>query len=311
MSESILEVLNVRKRFANTVALDGVSLTVEAGEVFGLLGPNGAGKTTLIKILCGLTDADGGEVRLFGRSFHKRDRDLRRLIGIGTQDLSIYPDLSARENLRFFGKLYGFQGHALDRSVDEVLEAVALTDRADDRAGTFSGGMKRRLNLAAAIVHRPKLLFLDEPTTGVDPQSRNHIFVQVKALNAAGMTVIYTSHYMEEVQALCRRIAVLDNGALKACDTLPNLLKKLDGRVRLTVHGADEAFSTRLGSLPNVKKVTPIEGGFELATDSIPELLPKVMKLSEELRATITAIEPREPTLERVFLYLTGRELRD
>jgi ABC-2 type transport system ATP-binding protein len=311
MSETILEVVNVRKRFAATVALDGVSLSVEAGEVFGLLGPNGAGKTTLIKILCGLTDADSGEVRLFGKPFHKADRDLRRLIGIGTQDLSIYPELSARENLRFFGKLYGFGGKQLETRVEEVLSAVALTDRANDRAGTFSGGMKRRLNLAAAIVHGPKLLFLDEPTTGVDPQSRNHIFGQVKKLNAVGMTVIYTSHYMEEVETLCRRIAILDGGSVRACDTLPHLLKKLDGRLRFTVQDVNPAFAERLGGLPNVKKVSSIDGGFELSTDSIPTLIPKVMTLGAELHTTITTIEPHEPTLERVFLHLTGRELRD
>jgi ABC-2 type transport system ATP-binding protein len=171
--------------------------------------------------------------------------------------------------------------------------------------------MKRRLNLAAAIVHGPKLLFLDEPTTGVDPQSRNHIFGQVKALNAAGMTVIYTSHYMEEVQALCRRIAILDSGALRACDTLPNLLKLLDERVRFAIPSPSAAFAARLGALPGVKSVTPIDGGFEAAVESIPELLPRAVALSMELDSPITAIEPREPTLERVFLNLTGRELRD
>lgn len=311
MSEKILEVVDVRKRYGATLALDGVTLAVDANEVFGLLGPNGAGKTTLIKILCGLTDADSGEVRLFGRPFHKADRDLRRLIGIGTQDLSIYPDLSARENLQFFGKLYGLGGKSLANRVDEVLNAVALTDRADDRAGTFSGGMKRRLNLAAAIVHGPKLLFLDEPTTGVDPQSRNHIFGQVRALNATGLTVIYTSHYMEEVQTLCKRIAVLDAGKVRACDTLPHLLKILDGRVRFMVPNANPAFTTRLGGLTGVKNVKPIDGGFEITTDAIPELLPAVITLGVELHTTITAIELREPTLERVFLHLTGRELRD
>src|SRR5690348_2978412 len=175
MQPPVLEVVGVRKRYGKTVALDGVSLAIEEGEMFGLLGPNGAGKTTLINILCGLADADAGEVRLFGKPFSRNDREARRLVGIGTKDLSIYPDLSARENLRFFGKLYGIRGPELEQRVSELLSAVGLTDRADDRAGTFSGGMKRRLNLAAAVVHRPRLLFLDEPTTGVDPQSRNHI----------------------------------------------------------------------------------------------------------------------------------------
>jgi ABC-2 type transport system ATP-binding protein len=195
--------------------------------------------------------------------------------------------------------------------VDAVLEAVALTDRANDRAGTFSGGMKRRLNLAAAIVHEPRLLFLDEPTTGVDPQSRNHIFQQVKALNAAGVTVVYTSHYMEEVQALCRRIAILDGGALRACDTLPNLLNLLDRRVRLRLARPVAAFEPALAGLPGVKRVVATADGFDVTTDSIPELLPGVMTLAAELGTRVTAIEPREPTLERVFLHLTGRELRD
>ncbi len=311
MPEAVLEVRDVRKRFGETVALGGVSLIIEAGESFGLLGPNGAGKTTLISILSGLNDADSGEVKLFGQTFNRTKRDLRRLVGIGTQDLSIYPDLSARENLRFFGKLYGFGGKALQTRVDAVLAEVGLTDRANDRAGTFSGGMKRRLNLAAAVIHGPKLLFLDEPTTGVDPQSRNHIFRQVKALNAAGVTVIYTSHYMEEVQALCRRIAILDGGTLRACDTLPNLLKTLDGRVRFKLAAPVPGFEERLGKLPSAKQVKVIDNGFEVTADSVPELLPVVMTLAGELGATVTAIEPREPTLERVFLNLTGRELRD
>ncbi|VTU02109.1 antibiotic abc transporter atp-binding protein : ABC transporter-like protein OS=Bacillus sp. 1NLA3E GN=B1NLA3E_04635 PE=3 SV=1: ABC_tran [Gemmataceae bacterium] len=311
MPEQILEVTDVRKRFGDLAALGGVTLAVGAGELFGLLGPNGAGKTTLISILSGLTDADGGEVKLFGQPFNRAARDLRRLVGIGTQDLAIYPDLTPRENLRFFGKLYGLGGKSLESRVDAVLAEVGLTERANDRAGTFSGGMKRRLNLAAAVVHEPKLLFLDEPTTGVDPQSRNHIFRQVKALNAAGVTVIYTSHYMEEVQALCKRIAVLDGGKLLACDTLPNLLRTLDGRVRFTLAQPVAGFEERLAKVPGAKQVKALGGGIEVTTDSVPELLPVVMTLAGELGATVTAIDPREPTLERVFLHLTGRELRD
>jgi ABC-2 type transport system ATP-binding protein len=311
MSEPVLEVTDVRKHYGETVALGGVTLRVDEGELFGLLGPNGAGKTTLITILCGLTETDGGEVKLFGEPFNGSRRDLRRLVGIGTQDLAIYPDLSARENLRFFGKLYGLRGQALRTRVDAVLDAVSLTERANDRAGTFSGGMKRRLNLAVAIVHSPRLLFLDEPTAGVDPQSRNHIFRQVKSLNEAGITVIYISHYLEEVQTLCRRIAILDNGTLRACDTLPNLLKMLDRRVKFRLASPVGNFGERLVGLPGAKKVKPTDGGFEVTTDSVPELLPAVMALAGEMGATITAIEPHEPTLERVFLHLTGRELRD
>jgi ABC-2 type transport system ATP-binding protein len=311
MPEPILEVTDVRKRYGETTALVGVSLTVEAGQLFGLLGPNGAGKTTLISILSGLADADSGEVKLFGQRFSRATRDLRRLVGIGTQDLSIYPDLSARENLRFFGKLYGLRRAKLTKRVSDVLEAVGLAERADDRAGTFSGGMKRRLNLAAAVIHEPKLLFLDEPTTGVDPQSRNHIFRHVKALNEAGLTVIYTSHYMEEVEELCERIAILDGGKVLACDTLPKLLKLLDSRVRFRFSPVHPSLEERLAAMPGVKHSGPTEDGLEITTDSVPELLPRVISLAAELGTTVTTIEPRETTLERVFLHLTGRELRD
>jgi len=311
MQPPVLEVSGVRKRFGPTVALDGVTLRVGEGEVFGLLGPNGAGKTTLISVAVGLLDPDEGEVRLFGQPFGRSSRELRRLVGIGTQDLSIYPDLSARENLRFFGRLYGLSGSDLERRIDEQLAAVGLTDRADDRAGTFSGGMKRRLNLAAAVVHGPKLLFLDEPTTGVDPQSRNNIFEQVKALNAAGVTVVYTSHYMEEVQMLCRRMAILDNGQVRACDSLPNLLKMLDGSIRLTVANPPAGFADRLAAVPGVKAVEARPDGFKLVVTDVAPALAKVAALCAAAGVGLTAVTTREPSLERDFLQLTGRELRD
>jgi len=311
MPEPILEITDLRKRYGDIAAVDGVSLTVEAGEVFGLLGPNGAGKTTLLSIAAGLLPADGGSVKLFGQPFTRDSRELRHLVGLGTQDLSIYPELTGRENLRFFGKLYGLSGKELRSRVDEVLTAVGLTDRANDRASHYSGGMKRRLNLAAAIVHGPKLLFLDEPTTGVDPQSRNHIFEQVKALNAAGLTVIYTSHYMEEVQTLCRQIAILDNGKLLACNTLPNLLKCLDTTVRVTVTNAPPGFAEKLGAIPGVKRVKASDGTFELTVDEIGPVLAKVASDCVAAGAELTDVTTTEPTLERVFLNLTGRGLRD
>ncbi|MBX9584665.1 MAG: ABC transporter ATP-binding protein [Gemmataceae bacterium] len=311
MTAPVLEVADVRKRYGPTVALDGVSLSIGGGELFGLLGPNGAGKTTLISILTGLTDADGGTVRLFGEPFGRGRRDLRRLVGIGTQDLSIYPDLTARENLRFFGKLYGVRGDDLAGRIEEVLSAVGLSDRGDDRAGTFSGGMKRRLNLAAAVVHRPKLVFLDEPTTGVDPQSRNHIYQQVRALNAAGVTVVYTSHYLEEVEQLCRRIAILDGGRVRACDTLPDLLKTLDASLRVAVAGAPPGFAARLAAVDGVKSVAPADNGFKLVVEDLPPVLAKVAALCAAAGVELAAVSTREPTLERVFLHLTGRGLRD
>lgn len=311
MPEPVLEITDLRKRYGTTDALNGVSLTVESGELFGLLGPNGAGKTTLLSIAAGLTRADSGTVKLFGTLFTRDDREPRRLIGLGTQDLSIYPDLTARENLRFFGKLYGLGAKELSTRVEGVLSAVGLTDRANDRVATFSGGMKRRLNLAAAIVHGPKLLLLDEPTTGVDPQSRNHIFEQVKALNAAGLTVIYCSHYMEEVQTLCPRIAILDGGLVRVCDTLPNLLKRLDATVRVTVANAPADFAERLAAIPGVRRVEAADGDFRLVVEDTGSVLAKIASACADSGVELTAASTSEPTLERVFLSLTGRELRD
>jgi ABC-2 type transport system ATP-binding protein len=311
MSPPVLQVEGVRKQYGPTTALDGVSFSVEKGELFGLLGPNAAGKTTLLSVITGLIEPDSGSVRLNGREFRGSDRELRRLVGIGTQDLAVYPDLTARENLAFFGKLYGLHDPELAGRVDELLAAVGLADRADGRAGTFSGGMKRRLNLAVAVVHKPTLLLLDEPTTGVDPQSRNHIFDMVRGLNAAGMTVVYTSHYMEEVQALCQRIAILDRGKLVACDTLAALLTLFDARMRLVVPGAPSGFAERLARLPGVKKAVPTADGIELTTDAIGPLLPAVAAACRDAGVVPAAIETNEPNLEKVFLHLTGRALRD
>ena len=312
MAEPLLQVEAVRKRYGGIDALKGVSLAVEPGEVFGLLGPNGAGKTTLLSIVAGLLAPDGGTVRLTGRAFDPADRQLRRLVGIGTQDLAVYPELTARENLVFFGRLYGMGDPDLAARVAELLAAVGLTDRADDRAGTFSGGMKRRLNLAVAVVHRPTLLLLDEPTTGVDPQSRNHIFEMVRGLNRAGMTVVYTSHYMEEVQTLCRRIAILDDGQLKACSTLDDLLGLLGTTVRMTVQDPPTDFAARLGSLPGVKAVRPDLTGFTVAPGvNAGSVLPGLARLCAETGTRLTTLDVNEPTLEKVFLHLTGRGLRD
>lgn len=311
MPEPVLELTDVRKKYGRTVALDGISLTVEAGTVFGLLGPNGAGKTTTLSIASGLLNADSGTVKLFGKPFTRSDLAARHLVGMGTQDLSIYPDLTATENLRFFGKLYGLRGARLNARVASVLSAVGLTERANDRAGTFSGGMKRRLNLAAAIVHEPKLLFLDEPTAGVDPQSRNHIFEQVKALNAAGLTVVYTSHYLEEVQSLCERIAVIDGGTMRACDTLPNLLKRLDAAITIVVANAPAGFEEKLGAVAGVKRLRATEGQFELIVDDIGPALARVASLCAANGVELVSVTTHEPTLERVFLHLTGRGLRD
>jgi len=307
----VLEVADVRKSYGTVEALRGVSLSVEEGEMFGLLGPNGAGKTTLLSILACLIDRSAGSVRLFGKPLDRGDFEARRRIGIATQDVSLYPELTARENLSFFGQLYGLRGADLAKRVDEVLTFTALTDRADDRVGTYSGGMKRRLNLGAAVVHRPRLLFLDEPTTGVDPQSRHHIFEEVRALNASGVTVIYTSHYMEEVQALCPRIAILDHGAVIACDTKINLLRRLDGTLTVRVRGNSAAVAERAGQLPGVKILAAEGDTLTLAAADVRELTVRVVAILRELGVELIDLESQEPTLEKVFLHLTNTTVRD
>jgi ABC-2 type transport system ATP-binding protein len=311
MSPPILEIDAVRKRYGATTALDGVSLTVNAGELFGLLGPNGAGKTTLLSIVSGLIDADAGTVTLDGHRFRRDDRDHRRVVGIGTQDLAVYPDLTARENVLFFGNLYGLDRAKLKDRTEELLTAVGLHDRADHRAGTFSGGMKRRLNLAVAVVHSPKLLLLDEPTTGVDPQSRQLIFAIVKSLNAAGMTVVYTSHYMEEVQALCPRIAIVDGGKAIACDTMAHLLKLRPSGLKLKIDRVPEGFLERIRAIPGVASAITTTDGVAIETGAIGPLLPRLAEACRDAELTPTSLEVNESTLEKVFLHLTGHALRD
>jgi ABC-2 type transport system ATP-binding protein len=311
MAAPLLEVHDLHKRYGTNAALDGVSFQVQPGEIFGLLGPNGAGKTTLMSIVSGLLDPTAGEVRLRGQVFTRSRKDLRRLIGIVPQELAIYNELTARENLRFFGQLYGLAGRFLDRRVEEILAAVALADRADHRAGTFSGGMKRRLNLGAALVHGPALLLLDEPTTGVDPQSRNHIFEEVRRLNAGGLTIIYTSHYMEEVEALCPRLGIIDHGRLIACDTLEGLLRQLPGLLRLRVSGMTDAAHRRLAQLPDVSSERRDGKLIELECRDVKKSLLQLIPLLAEEGVELTGLEAEEPNLERVFLHLTGRALRD
>jgi linearmycin/streptolysin S transport system ATP-binding protein len=311
MAAPVLEVSDVRKTYGPIEALRGVSLAVGEGEVFGLWGQNGAGKTTLLSILACLIDPSAGSVRLFGKPLDRHDFETRRRIGIATQDVSLYPELTARENLSFFGRLYGLRGPDLAKRVDEVLTFTALTDRADDRVGTYSGGMRRRLNLGAAVVHRPRLLFLDEPTTGVDPQSRHHIFEEVRALNAAGVTVIYTSHYMEEVQALCPRIAILDHGSVIACDTRTNLLRRLEGTVAVRVAGNLPAVANRAKQLPGAKVLTAEGDTLTLAAADVRELTVRVVAILHELGVEMTGMEISEPTLEKVFLHLTDTTVRD
>jgi ABC-2 type transport system ATP-binding protein len=309
MGGAFLEVRNLERLYGTTRALDKVSFQVKSGEMFGLLGPNGAGKTTLLSILSCLLPPSGGEALLQGRRLSIHDLPIRRSIGIVPQELAIYGELTARENLVFFGELYDLRGQEVQHRVNRVLAAIGLQDRADSRVDTFSGGMKRRLNLGAALVHEPQLLLLDEPTTGVDPQSRNHIFEEIRRLNKEGVTVLYTSHYMEEVQALCNRVGIMDRGRLVACDTLPNLLRQLQGVIRVRVPQGTAALRERIAAFAPVRMLENAD--LELECHDVKATLLRVVSLLNELQLELTSLETEEPNLERVFLHLTGRALRD
>jgi ABC-2 type transport system ATP-binding protein len=311
MAEPLLKITDLRKRYGQVTALEGVGFEVHAGELFGLLGPNGAGKTTLLSIVSCLLEATSGEARILGRRASTGDRELRRSIGIVPQELAIYGELNARENLNFFGALYGLSGQRLERRVDEVLAAVGLTDRAGDRVERFSGGMKRRLNLGIALVHEPRLLLLDEPTTGVDPQSRNHIFEEVRRLAAEGVCIVYTSHYIEEVQALCSRVGIIDHGRLIACDDLATMLQKMDGLIRFRVPEVTPSLQERLRQIPGVHLNGEDAPYVELECLDVKAALMRLIALLNELQIELISLETTEPNLEHVFLHLTGRALRD
>lgn len=311
MSGASLQADNLTKHYGSVHSLNGVGFTVNPGEMFGLLGPNGAGKTTLLSILSLLLDPSLGSASLDGRSLRRNDRELKRWIGIVPQELAIYGELTARENLRFFGELYGLGGKKLGDRADAVLAIIGLEDRADSRAASFSGGMKRRLNLGVALMHEPRILFLDEPTTGVDPQSRNHLFEEIRRINRSGTTVIYTSHYMEEVQALCTRVGILDHGRLIACDTIPSMIRQLDGLIRLRVPRVTPELHERIESLPGVAVTERDETSLETSCKDVKGTLVQMLAVLNELQMELLGVETEEPNLERVFLHLTGRALRD
>lgn len=314
----LLEVRKLTRSYGERVIVSELSFEVQAGEAFGLLGPNGAGKSTTMMMIAGVLAADSGEVILNGTRMTRGDSSLRRLLGVVPQELAIYPDLTARENLSFFAMLYGLRGDILKRQVDEALERVGLMPRADDPAGTFSGGMKRRLNFAAAVMHQPELLILDEPTVGVDPQSRVHLLDCVRHLQNSGTAVIYASHYMEEVETVCSRAAILDRGVLVACDTIPNLLQQIPYEVELRLKQSQVPESVSLAD--NVRVENTASGGDALVTVStsasrsesdLHSQVTELLKTLAEHRLTVRTIRTLEPNLERLFLKLTGTRLRD
>ena len=309
----VLDCSGLRRRFGALTAVDGVSFHIDRGETYGLLGPNGAGKTTTISMVAGLLARDEGDVRVGGESMTTRSIGLKGSIGYVPQELAIYPDLSGRENLVFFARLYGMSGSEARKRTTEVLETIGLSDRGGDQTKKYSGGMKRRLNIGIGLLHRPKLLILDEPTVGVDPQSRNSILESVEQLSGAGMAVLYTTHYMEEAERLCDRIGIIDHGKLIAEGTRSELVNTVGQRDRvvLTATGDVAAALEALRAKPWTHSADATGDAITLMVDDARARLPAILQESATAGVAIKAVEVAEPDLEAVFLHLTGRALRD
>ena len=313
MVEPILKIEHLRKSFGALEAVKGLSLTIQNGELFGMLGPNGAGKTTTISMLTGLMARTSGCIYLNGEEIQENPELSKASIGLVPQDLALYPSISGIDNLRFFGGIYGLKGKKLHMRIEEVLELVGLSNRAKDPVDTYSGGMKRRINIAAGLLHQPELLFLDEPTTGVDPQSRNAIFEGIHWLNENGMTIVYTTHYMEEAEKLCNRVAIVDEGNLIALDNPADLIRKLaKGVIQLGLE--KQGLETLKGQLKRsqfIKTITVQESGLKIEASDTQAALLAVIQLTKESGIDINALQVYEPNLETVFLNLTGKQLRD
>jgi ABC-2 type transport system ATP-binding protein len=305
----ILEAKGLGRDYGDITAVKAVDLSVERGEIFGLLGPNGAGKTTTISMICGVVTPSRGSAVVDGNDIRKQPFPARRAMGLVPQDLALYEEITARQNLSFFGSIYGLSGKNLAERIDWVLDVAGLSDRAKEPVDRFSGGMKRRLNLAAGLLHKPKLLILDEPTVGVDPQSRNYIFDTIRALNSdEGMTVIYTSHYMEEVQSLCERVAIMDHGEVIALDTVDGLIAGHGGgslEIEL-VSGDVDAAAAAIAELGDAETV---EGKLRIVPN--PGQHGAIVRAVEDSGATIKGLHTLNADLETVFLQLTGHTLRD
>jgi ABC-2 type transport system ATP-binding protein len=311
----ILEVNNLVKKYGEMTAVKGISFDIQQGEIFSLLGPNGAGKTTTISVLSTLYLPTSGDAQIGGFSVTKEPMAVREIIGVVPQDLALYEDLTARENLVFWGQMYNLSGKNLRTRVDEVLEQIGLTDRANQRVKTYSGGMKRRVNIGVGLLHRPRLLFMDEPTVGIDPQSRRAILDSVKELNRQGMTVLYTTHYMEEAQELSNRVGIIDHGDLIALGTQAELTRQVGENETLILHLAEGEDPQPLADALRVMDgVLGADAGDLAVTVIVPEaedaLAPAITR-ANELGVKIRSVDMHEPNLEAVFLHLTGRALRD
>jgi len=312
-SLAMLEVKALKKRYGKVVAVDDVSLRAGASETIGLLGPNGAGKTTTVSMIAGLFPPDSGEVLIDGSPLRGDTDPVKRKIGLVPQNIALYDELTALDNLIFLGALYELHGATIKRAIAEALDLVGLSDRAKDKVGTFSGGMKRRLNLAAALLHDPQILLLDEPTVGVDPQSRNAIFDNLETLKKRGKTLVYTTHYMEEAERLCDRIVIIDHGKVIANDTLHGLHRMLpvSNVLAVELEKMDGFQPERLRALPEVVSAEVKDGVLRIGLHELTRGAPIVLTWLSENGCAYQHVVSERPDLETVFLTLTGRSLRD
>jgi ABC-2 type transport system ATP-binding protein len=313
MDHLAILVQNMKKSFGENHAVQGVSFEVEQGEIFSLLGPNGAGKTTTISMLSCLLRPDDGDAQVMGHSIRTDDMGVKSVLGVVPQEIALYEDLTARENLMFWGKMYGLRGAVLKARVKEVLDVIGLSDRANERVGKYSGGMKRRVNIGVALLHKPKVIYMDEPTVGIDPQSRRNILDSVVALKNQGMTVLYTTHYMEEAEELSDHIAIMDHGKLIACGTNEELVRLVgeQTRINLTVNVDPSRIVDAWRDVTGVERVLLEEGQIVVLVEDSNLVLPRLFDAAARQAARITSVDIREPNLETVFLHLTGRALRD
>ena len=308
----MIELKNVSKSYENIQALKDVSLKIEKGELFGLLGPNGAGKTTMINIINTLLPADSGKVYIAGLSLSENRQKIKKLIGIIPQEIALYEDLTALENLKFWGEIYGIPKKELKNRCDEILKMVGLFERKNESLKKFSGGMKRRINIAAGLLHNPEIILMDEPTVGVDPQSRNFIFEMIKKLHSNGKTIIYTTHYMEEAEKLCTRIAIIDRGKIIALGTKEELYRLLNDENTVTIKFKQKIDLRDFENLlPQPKILRHNELSVRISGKNLSENLTEIFKIIKKTENEIEEIKTLKPNLETVFLKLTGRELRD
>lgn len=310
----MLELVDLSKRFKQLYAVKHLNMFIEKGEIVGLLGPNGAGKSTAISMLSTLVEPTTGDVRFNNKSVLKKTQPLREVIGMVPQEVALYNDLTAEENLHFFGRIYRLTGAHLKQRINEVLDTIGLTERRKDIVKTFSGGMKRRLNIGAALLHDPEVIIMDEPTVGIDPQSRNYILETVKQLNREkGMTVLYTSHYMEEVEFLCDRIYIMDKGDLIASGTKDEIKRILSAEKTISIQAdpVNDSFIENLKQLPTINRVVAEEKEITIMVAKEINIFSTLIKMAEDAEVELISVDIKTPTLEDVFLHLTGRALRD